>query len=47
MGTEDPDGYNEGILCLIKYMVDNDNTYHDMRVQIFKIADGDDVEGSI
>ena len=45
MGDTDPTGFNEGILCITKYMIDNDNTYHDLRIQIFKMSDGDD-EGS-
>ena len=47
METVDPTGANEGILCLVKYMIDNDNTYHDLRVQIFKISDGDNEEGGL
>lgn len=44
MGTTDPTGFNEGVLCLVKYLVDNDNTYHDLRIQIFKIGDASDFE---
>ena len=44
MGSTDPAGFNEGVLCLVKYMVDNDNTYHDLRIQIYKMAGPDDIE---
>ena len=42
MGQKDQRGSTDGALCLVKYMVDNDNTYSDLRIQIFKMSDGDD-----
>ena len=32
MGTIDDLGYNQGVLCLVKYMIDNDNIHHDLRI---------------
>ena len=44
IGDVDGTGFNEGTLCLVKYMIDNDNKYHDLRIQIYKMSDGDDEE---
>ena len=32
MGILDETGFNDGTLCLIKYMIDNDNEHHDLRI---------------
>ena len=32
IGSLDPTGFNEGTLCLVKYMIDNDNKNHDLRI---------------
>ena len=47
MGTVDPTGNNEGVLCLVKYLLDNDNQNHDLRIQIYKMGGDDEDEGSI
>ena len=44
MGIVDETGFNPGTLCNVKYMIDNDNIHHDLRIQIFKMADADDIE---
>ena len=34
----------EGTLCMVKYTIKNFNKNHDMRIQLFKIGDADDLE---
>ena len=51
MGSEDVATENnpvahDGTLCMVKFTIKNFNTNHDLRIQLFKVGDAEDLESA-